>query len=357
MSFSKLKKSIKFSRDVIISNNNRCFIVAEISANHSGSLSILKKTMLEAKKSGANAVKIQTYQADTMTLKVKNKHFLINDNSIWKGQQLYDLYKKAETPFKWHKEIFSFARKNKILCFSAPFDLTAIDLLEKLNCPIYKIASPEIEDLRLIEKIAKTKKPIIISTGIANEEDIKKAIKICIKSKNNKVILLNCISSYPAKNFELNLKYIETLKKYCPIVGYSDHSNSDLASIISVSSGAKVIEKHFILNNKIKSPDKTFSYNPKQLKNLIKRIRETEVMMGKEKVDKKKIIKNKLKTVTRSIFYSNNIKKGEKISYENIKSVRPGTGLNLSFFNKIIGKKVKTDCKFGQPVKLKDIII
>ncbi len=357
MSFSKLKKSIKFSRDVIISNNNRCFIVAEISANHSGSLSILKKTMLEAKKSGADAVKIQTYQADTMTLKVKNKHFLINDNSIWKGQQLYDLYKKAETPFKWHKEIFSFARKNKILCFSAPFDLTAIDLLEKLNCPIYKIASPEIEDLRLIEKIAKTKKPIIISTGIANEEDIKKAIKICIKSKNNKVILLNCISSYPAKNFELNLKYIETLKKYCPIVGYSDHSNSDLASIISVSSGAKVIEKHFILNNKIKSPDKTFSYNPKQLKNLIKRIRETEVMMGKEKVDKKKIIKNKLKTVTRSIFYSNNIKKGEKISYENIKSVRPGTGLNLSFFNKIIGKKVKTDCKFGQPVKLKDIII
>ncbi len=357
MSFSKLKKSIKFLKDVIISNNNRCFIVAEISANHSGSLSILKKTMLEAKKSGANAVKIQTYQADTMTLKVKNKHFLINDNSIWKGQQLYDLYKKAETPFKWHKEIFSFARKNKILCFSAPFDLTAIDLLEKLNCPIYKIASPEIEDLRLIEKIAKTKKPIIISTGIANEEDIKKAIKICIKSKNNKVILLNCISSYPAKNFELNLKYIETLKKYCPIVGYSDHSNSDLASIISVSSGAKVIEKHFILNNKIKSPDKTFSYNPKQLKNLIKRIRETEVMMGKEKVDKKKIIKNKLKTVTRSIFYSNNIKKGEKISYENIKSVRPGTGLNLSFFNKIIGKKVKKDCKFGQPVKLKDIII
>ena len=357
MNFSKLKKNIKFSRDSIISNNNKCFVVAEISANHSGSLNILKKTMLAAKKAGADAVKIQTYQADTMTLNVKNKHFLINDNSIWKGQQLYDLYKKAETPFKWHREIFLFAKRNKILCFSAPFDLSAVDLLKKLNCPIYKVASPEIEDLRLIEKIAKTRKPIIISTGVAGEKNIKKAIKICIKSKNNKVILLNCISSYPAKNSELNLKYIETLKKYCPLVGYSDHSNSNLASIISVSYGAKIIEKHFILNNKIKSPDKTFSYNPKQLKNLIKEIRETEVMMGKEKVDKKKIIKNKLKTVTRSIFYSNNIKKGEKINLNNIKSVRPGTGLNLSYFNKIVGKKVKKNCKFGEPVKLTDIII
>ena len=356
MSFSKIKKNIKITKKITISNNNRCFIVAEISANHSGNLNILKKTMLAAKKAGADAIKIQTYEADTITLKAKNRHFLINDKSIWKGQKLYNLYKKAETPFKWHKEIFSFAKKNNIICFSAPFDLSAVDLLEKLNCPIYKVASPEIEDIQLIEKVAKTKKPLIISTGIADEKDIKNAIQICIKSKNYNIILLNCISSYPAKNIELNLKYINVLKKICPIVGYSDHSNSDLAGIVSVANGAKVLEKHFILNKKIKTPDSSFSHSPIQLKNLIEKIRNVEVMLGSEKINKKKIIKKKLKTVTRSIFYSNNIKKGEKISIENIKSVRPGTGLKLSYFKKILGKKVKKNCKFGQPVKLRDII-
>ncbi len=356
MSSNKIKEKIKISNNLTISNKDKCFIVAEISANHSGDLNILKKTMLKAKRIGANAIKIQTYQADTMTLNVKNKHFLIDDKSIWKGKQLYDLYKNAETPFKWHKEIFKFAKKNKIICFSAPFDISAVDLLEKCNCQIYKVASPEIEDLRLIEKIAKTKKPIIISTGIADEDNIQKAVKICKKFKNYNIVLLNCISSYPAKDFELNLKHINRLKKYTPLVGYSDHSNSDLASIVSVSNGAKIIEKHFILNKKIKSPDMSFSYDPKEFKNLIKKIRIVERMLGSEIVNKKKILKNKLKTVTRSIFYSKNINKGEKISLNNIRSVRPGTGLNLSYFEKIIGKKVKKNCKFGQPVRLRDIV-
>ena len=354
---NNLRTKIKLSNNFTIANSSKCFIVAEISANHSGSLNILKKTMIAAKKAGANAVKIQTYEADTMTLKVKNKYFLIDDKSIWKGQQLYDLYKKAETPFKWHKEIFSFAKKNNIFCFSAPFDLTAVDLLEKLNCPIYKVASPEIEDLELIEKIAKTKKPLIVSTGIANDNDIIRVIEICKKSNNYNVILLNCISSYPAKKTELNLKYINVLKKYCPIVGYSDHSDSDLASIISVANGAKVIEKHFILNKRIKSPDSSFSYDPVKFKNLVNKIRDVEVMLGSEKINKKKILKDKLKTVSRSIFYSRNILKGDKISLSNIKSVRPGTGLNLKYFKKIIGKRVKKFCKFGQPVRLKDIIL
>jgi pseudaminic acid synthase len=356
MGIKKIKKKIKISNNLIISNNHKCFIVAEISANHSGSLNILKKTMLKAKQAGADAVKIQTYQAETMTLNAKNKHFLIDDNSIWKGKRLYDLYKKAETPFKWHKEIFKFAKKNNIICFSAPFDISSVELLKKYNCPIYKVASPEIEDQRLIEEIAKTKKPVIISTGIADENNIRTAINICKKAGNYNIILLNCISSYPAKNSELNLKYINLLKKFTPIVGYSDHSNSDLASIISVAKGAKVIEKHFILSQKIKSPDKSFSYNPIQLKNLIKKIRDVEIMLGSKKINKKKIIKKKLKTVSRSIFYSDDIKKGEKISLTNIQSVRPGTGLSLSYFKKILGKKVKKNCKFGQPTKLKDII-
>ena len=356
MSIKKINKKIKISDNLIISNKHKCFIVAEISANHSGNLNILKKTMLKAKQVGANAVKIQTYEAGTMTLNANNRHFLIDDKSIWKGKRLYDLYKKAETPFKWHKEIFKFAKKNKIICFSAPFDISGVELLKKCNCPIYKVASPEIEDLRLIENIAKTKKPVIISTGIADENNIRTAINICKKFGNYNIVLLNCISSYPAKNFELNLKYINVLKKFCPIVGYSDHSNSDLASIISVAKGAKVIEKHFILNKKIKSPDSSFSYDPTQLKNLIKKIRDVEIMLGSEKVNKKEIIKKKLKTVTRSIFYSNDVIKGQKLSLTNIKSVRPGTGLSLPYFTRILGKKVKKNCRFGQPVKLKDII-
>ena len=356
MSIKKINEKIKISDNLIISNKHKCFIVAEISANHSGNLNILKKTMLKAKQVGANAVKIQTYEAGTMTLNANNRHFLIDDKSIWKGKRLYDLYKKAETPFKWHKEIFKFAKKNKIICFSAPFDISGVELLKKCNCPIYKVASPEIEDLRLIENIAKTKKPVIISTGIADENNIRTAINICKKFGNYNIVLLNCISSYPAKNFELNLKYINVLKKFCPIVGYSDHSNSDLASIISVAKGAKVIEKHFILNKKINSPDSSFSHDPTQLKNLIKKIRDVEIMLGSEKVNKKEIIKKKLKTVTRSIFYSNDVKKGQKLSLTNIKSVRPGTGLSLPYFTKILGKKVKKNCRFGQPVKLKDII-
>ncbi len=352
MLLKKLKKEIKISNRVKISNFNKTFIVAEISANHSGSLAILKKTMLKAKLSGADAVKIQTYQANTMTLNSRNKNFLIDDKSIWKGNYLYSLYKKAETPFKWHKDIFKFAKKNNILCFSAPFDESAVNVLKSLNCPIYKIASPEIEDLNLINKISKTKKPLIISTGIASESNIKNALKICIKNRNYKIILLNCISSYPAKNHELNIKYLNKLKKYSNIVGYSDHSNSDLPSILSVGLGAKVIEKHFILNKKIKSPDNPFSYDPLQFKNLVKKIRITEVMMGKININKKKILKGKLKTVTRSIFYCSDIKKGELITQDNIKSVRPGTGLNLSYFNKILGKKLSKNVKFGEPVKL-----
>ena len=244
MSKFKFSKEIKLSKGLVISNKHKCFIVAEISANHSGNINILKKTMLKAKESGADAIKIQTYEANTITLNSNNNHFMINDSSIWKGKKLYNLYKSAETPFNWHKEIFSFAKKNRIFCFSAPFDLTAINLLNKLNCPMFKIASPEIEDLRIVEEVAKSKKPIIISTGIADEKNIADALKVCKKHKNFNVILLNCISSYPAKDNELNLKNIKILKKYTEIVGYSDHSKSDLAAIASVANGGKVIEKY-----------------------------------------------------------------------------------------------------------------
>ena len=355
--FQKISKKIRFSQNYQISETSKTFIVAEISGNHLGKIQNVFKSIDQIKKAGADAVKIQSYEPDTITVNSKNKNFFIKDKSIWKGQYLYDLYKKSYTPFSWHKRIFSYARSKKLLCFSSPFDLNSVKILEKNSCPIYKIASPEIQDLELIRSVAKTKKPIIISTGIADEFDIKNALNVCFKEKNFKVVLLNCISSYPAKNNELNISYINNLKKYSKLVGYSDHSNSDLASLLSLSYGAKVIEKHFILNKKIKSPDEKFSYDPTQFKNLVRQIRLSEIMLGKENINKKRIIKNRLKTVTRSFFYSKNIKKGEKISLENIKSVRPGTGLKLSYFNKIIGKKVKKNCKFGQPVKLKEIKI
>ena len=354
MKLKKLSEKIKLNGKEIISFKKKCFIVAEISANHGGDLNTMLKTIKKAKAVGADAVKIQSYQPETMTLNVKNKHFLINDKSIWKGKYLFDLYKEAFTPFKWHKKIFQAAKKEKILCFSAPFDISAVNLLESLGCPIYKIASPEIEDLKLIERVARTKKPIIISTGIASEKDISVAIKICKKNKNYNVILLNCISSYPASPEELNLKHINKLKKYSRIVGYSDHSNTDEACLTSVALGAKVVEKHFILNKKIKSHDKKFSYDASEFLNLVKNIRRVEKILGKEYVDKKKILKKKLKTITRSIFFSRDIKKGQTISEFHIKSVRPGTGYPLKYFDKIIGKKAKKNCFKGQPVKKGD---
>lgn len=343
-------------KNIFNQKSKRTFVVAEMSANHSSNIKNAFKIVDQAKIIGVDAIKIQLYKANRITINSNKKDFEIKSKSWKKFKNLYNLYKKAETPYEWYETLKRYCKKRNIILFSSVFDLDTVDFLEKKNCPIYKIASPEIEDLNLIEKIAKTKKPIIISTGIANEKNIINALNVCKKQKNFRIILLNCISSYPAKNNELNLKYINILKKYCPLVGYSDHSNSDMASIISVASGAKVIEKHFKLNNKIKTPDSSFSYDPIQFKNLIKKIRETELMMGSENINKRNILKKKLKTVTRSIFYSNNINRGEKISLKNIKSVRPGTGLKLKYFNKILGKRVRKNCKFGHPVKLKDII-
>ena len=266
-----------------ISQNSKCFIVAELSGNHSGKITNVFKAIDLIKRSGADAIKIQSYEPDTITLKSKNKYFYINDDSIWKGKYLYELYKSAYTPFSWHEKIFNYARKKKLLCFSSPFDKTSVDLLEKLKCPCYKIASAEISDLNLIDHVSKKKKPIIISTGIADEFDIRLAIKQCLKNNNNKIILLNCISSYPAADKELNLNYIKTLNQITPIVGFSDHSKDDKASIASVALGAKIIEKHFMINENTKSPDKEFSISSKNFEKLVIDIRRVEKMLGTKK--------------------------------------------------------------------------
>ena len=352
--YHKISKKIKFSNNFKISETSKTFIVAEISGNHSGKIENVFKSIDEIKKAGADAVKIQSYQPDTITVDSKNKHFFIKDKSIWKGQYLYDLYKKSYTPFSWHKRIFLYARSKNLLCFSSPFDLSSLKILEKNRCPIYKIASPEIQDLELVGSVAKTKKPIIISTGIADNRDIALAIKECLKHKNNKIILLNCISSYPAKSTELNLRNILELKKFCPIVGYSDHSNGNLAAISSVSLGAKIVEKHFILNKKIKSADKKFSITSKKFFNFVKEIRLVEKMLGNKKVNKKKLLKNKLTTITRSLFYSEDLKKGYRIKRDKLLSIRPGIGISPQMLSKILGKKLKRNVKKNTPVQKKD---
>ena len=338
--YIKTREKIKIG-NFVISKKNKAFIVAEISGNHSGKITNIFKSIDLIKKSGANAIKIQSYEPDTITINSKSKYFYIDDKSIWKGRYLYDLYKSAYTPFSWHKKIFSYARKKNLICFSAPFDLYSVDLLEKCNCPAYKIASPEIQDLELIGYAASKKKPIILSTGIASDKDIKLAINECKKNNNNQIILLNCISSYPAKNNELNLKHINQLKKYSKIVGFSDHSIGSLATLGSIAMGAKVIEKHYILNDKIKSEDKSFSMNANDFLDFVNQIRTLEKMLGNEKVDKKKILKKKLKTITRSLFYIKDLKKGDKITRSMIKSIRPGDGLNPQKLKKIIGKKIQ----------------
>ena len=333
-----------------ISNKSRCMIVAELSANHSGKINNVFKAIDIIKKIGVDAIKIQSYEPETITLNSKNKYFYINDKSIWKGKYLYELYKSTHTPFSWHKRIFEYAKKKKLLCFSSPFDKTAVDLLEKCNCPCYKIASPEITDLKLIDFVAKKNKPIIISTGIANEKDIKLAINQCLKNKNSKIALLNCISSYPADDNELNLSYINKLKKFVNVVGYSDHSKDDLACLVSVVLGAKIVEKHFKIDDATLTSDSSFSIATDKFKNLVLKIRRIEKMLGSENINKKKIIKNKLKTVTRSLFFVRDLKKGDTINEKDIRSVRPGLGLSPQKYFKILGKKVKKNAKKNTPV-------
>jgi len=351
--YKNINTNIKLDR-FILTKNSKTFIVAELSGNHEGKISKVFKAIDLIKKSGADAIKIQSYEPHTITINEKNKYFYINDNSIWKGKYLYELYQKSYTPFSWHKRIFQYAKRKKLICFSAPFDKSSVDLLESINCPFYKIASPEITDLNLIDYVSKKKKPIIISTGIAEDYDILLAIKQCLKNNNKKIILLNCISSYPTKDKEVNINNIKHLKKIVPIVGFSDHTQDELASIVAVSVGAKIIEKHFMISEKTVSPDKEFSLSYHKFKKMIENIRRVEVQNGKENPNKKEIIKNKLKTITRSLFYMEDLKKGSKINKKNIKSFRPGVGLSPQNYFSLIGKKIKRNVKKHTPVQKKD---
>jgi pseudaminic acid synthase len=326
------------------------FFIAEISSNHNGSIDNAKKLILTAKKNGADAVKLQTYLPETMTINSRKKDFMMS-SGIWKGKTLWDLYVKAHTPYTWHEELFKFAKKNKITCFSSPFDESAIKLLEKLNCPFYKVASLEMTDLPLIKAIAKTKKPIIISTGTADLKEIKKAYDTAIKYGSGQIALLYCVTVYPAKSSDFNLNNIKILKENfdCPI-GFSDHSIDSKIAGAAIAAGAEIIEKHIALDNQKRGLDIKFSIKGREIKEIRKIIDDNYKMLGK-----KYFFRNKeelgYKKFRRSIYIVKDIRKGEKFTTENIKRIRPGYGLEPKYYLQLIGKKSKFNLVAGNPLK------
>ena len=336
-------------------NNNKCFIIAELSANHGGKLDIALETIRAAKRSGADAIKIQTYTADTITLDSKKDFFKINQGTHWDGMYLHDLYKEASLPWDWHAEIFRVAKEEGLVCFSSPFDHTAIDFLEELEAPIYKIASFEITDIPLIEYAASKGKPMIISTGIAEIEDIELAIETCKKAGNNDITILKCTSAYPADPKDANLLTIPDIKKRFDVkVGLSDHTMGIEGPVVATALGATVIEKHFILDKSIGGADAHFSLDENEFSAMVKAVRIAEQMMGK--VDYKMTEKKKKsREFSRSLFIVKDVKSGDKISLENIRSIRPGFGMHPRYLSSIIGKEFNQDIERGNPMSTKFI--
>jgi pseudaminic acid synthase len=330
---------------------DRVFIIAELSANHNGSIELAVETIRAAKRAGADCIKLQTYTADTITINSKKDDFKIK-GTIWDGRYLYELYNEAYTPWEWHDELFRVAEEEGLICFSSPFDFSAVDFLENLNVPAYKIASFEITDIPLIEYVASKGKPIIISTGIAELEDIELALDACRRMGNNDIALLKCTSSYPAPIEEANIIMLKDfVNKFGVIAGLSDHTMGSTLPIVATAFGAKIIEKHFILDRSIGGPDASFSMNEKEFSEMVKAVREAESAIGE--VDYKLTENQKKgKVFSRSLYVVEDIKSGELITEKHIKSIRPGFGLHPKFYKEILGKKIKFDCSKGDRFKL-----
>jgi pseudaminic acid synthase len=333
----------------LINSENPPYIIAELSANHNGSIEKALKTIEKAKICGADAVKLQTYTANTMTIDCDLPDFIIK-GGLWDGYKLYDLYKWAETPYEWHEKIFSYAKKIGITVFSTPFDETAVDLLENLNNPIYKVASFEITDLPLISYIAKTGKPMIISTGMASEKEIEEAVATAQISGCNQIALLHCISSYPAPIDQSNIKQIPNLaKRFGVVSGLSDHTLGTVTSVAAVAQGANIIEKHFTLNREDKGPDSQFSLEPDELKRLCDETRQAWLSLGKSGFERQPSEKENIQ-FRRSLYFVKDLFPGDIIKASDIKKIRPGKGIDPKYAEKILGKKILKRVIRGQPV-------
>ena len=331
--------------------SDKCFIIAELSANHNGSKEVAIETIKAAKKAGADAIKFQTYTADTITLDSKKDDFKLKQGTIWDGMYLHDLYQQAYTPWDWFEELYKVAHEEGLIAFSSPFDKTAVDLLESLDNPIYKIASFEITDIPLIEYCAKTMKPIIISTGIATDEDIQLAIDTCRNVGNNDITLLKCTSSYPAPIEEANLVMIKDLKERFNVKsGLSDHTMGIVTPVVAVTLGATVIEKHFILNKEIGGPDASFSLDETEFTQMVNAVRAAEKATGKISYQ----LTDKMKSgreFSRSLYITTDVKKGDFLTEQNVRSVRPGFGMHPKYYNEVLGKKFNNDFDKGTALK------
>jgi pseudaminic acid synthase len=333
---------------------NKVFIIAELSANHNGSIETAIETIRAAKRAGADCIKFQTYTAETITINSKKDDFLIK-GTIWEGRNLYELYQEAYTPWEWHEELFTVAKEEGLIYFSSPFDKTAVDFLENLNVPAYKIASFEITDIPLIEYVASKGKPVILSTGIAELNDIELALDACKRMGNNDIALLKCTSSYPAPINEANICMVKDLaERFEVISGLSDHTMGSTAPVVATCFGAKIIEKHFILDRSIGGPDASFSMNEIEFTAMVKAVREAELAIGK--IDYTLTEKQlKGKDFSRSLYVVEDVKKGELVTEKNVKSIRPGFGLHPKHLSFVLNKKFNNNFERGTRFDLRYI--
>lgn len=346
MGYIKIKKRL-------IGENYPVFIVAELSANHNQRLSTAVKTIKAMKAAGADAVKLQTYTPDTITIDSDKRYFQIKHGTMWDGRTLYQLYKSAYTPWEWQPKLKEIAEDLNLICFSTPFDKTAVDFLEDIKVPAYKVASFEITDLPLIEYIASKNKPVILSTGIATLGDIRSAVNACHKKGNQQIALLKCTSEYPANPKDINLRNIPQLvKQFKTIVGLSDHTVGITVPVAAVALGARIVEKHFILDRKLGGPDASFSLEPEEFKSMVKTIREAEDALGNDQYQITKGMK-KSRCFSRSLFVVEDIAAGETFNEKNIRSIRPGDGMHPQYYQKLIGRKAVKNILKGTPLDWK----
>ncbi len=327
-------------------------MVAELSANHGGKKQIALDTIKAAADSGADAIKLQTYRPDTITLDSDKEDFLIKQDTIWDGRKLYDLYAEAHTPWEWHPALFEQAEKCGLICFSSPFDHSAVDLLEDLNVPAYKIASFEITDTPLIAYAASKGRSMIMSTGIAEMEDIELAIKTCREAGNDDITILKCTSSYPAPLALANLRTMADMESRFGVkVGLSDHTMDNISAVVATSLGARMIEKHFILDRSLGGPDASFSLDPKAFGELVQEVRKAETALGEVSYELNEKTKSS-RFFARSLYVAEDIKEGEVLTKANLRSVRPSKGLHPKHLVDLLGKKVNRNLEKGEAFKL-----
>ncbi len=346
---AEMEKEIKIGNKVI-SENSPSFIIAELSCNHNNDLGLALKTIDAMYKAGADCVKLQTFKPSSITIDSRKEDFIIKGGTLWDDKSLFELYNQTYTPWEWHKEIKDYVEAKGMIFFSSPFDDIAVDFLNDFDVPAYKIASFEITDIPLIEYTASKKKPIIISTGIATKEDILEAVNACKRSGNNQLILLKCTSSYPTPLTDVNLKLIPQIKKdFDCLVGLSDHTEGSLIPLGAISLGAKIIEKHFILDRSFGGPDAAFSMEPHEFSEMVSQIRNLEKAIGvADYTLSEKVIKNK--QFARSLYLVEDVKNGEILTKENVRSIRPGFGMHPKHYKEILGKTVVKDIERGTPL-------